>query len=501
MGSAKRLYLYVVSAVSLLVLAIGTSELLAVAFGEIADRLGSSVIAGGATGREQLSLAIALVVVGGPIFAIHWWLVDRGHRGSGPDAVADRRSSLRALYLGLVSTVAAATALFAAIGLLEAGIRAGLGVPGGDLRSSDDLARLLVAAPLWWIHLRRRNADLRQDRLTDAAAWLSRLVRYGWLFIGVLTLVLGTSQLIDTLASTLIDRPTFGDGEDRWLAPLARALAIMAAGAAIAWLHVADARKAVRDAGEIGEDDRASDLRMTYFGAVLLVALGAAAVTLDDALTELGRQALGVADETGTRAVLETVVGPILVAVPFVLAGWLHWTVLRREANRRGGPARAAAERMGLHLAALIGIAFLGVGAARLGGLLLELSFGSVRVDDFFRSELVWILAKIVVGIGSWLPSWTAIARRRRSIGRWRAPGRPRPDVPPARRGRRPRRRDPEHGHRRVPRHRRAPRREHHGSRIGGGDPDRDRGRGSHHDGLPRTSRRRRSAPRPTGHR
>lgn len=413
MGIVKRLYLYAVSSISLLVLSIGLYSLVVVALGEIVDSLGATVIGGDSTGREQLSLAIALVVVGAPVFAIHWWLVDRGWRGTGETATDDRRSAIRAFHMGLVATVALSVATYAALRLLDRGLRTILGVTDGDGRIADDVALLLIAVPVWWFHASTRNRDLRHDRLRGAAAWLTRLHRYGWAFIGLMTLLVGTSQVIDTVASAFVGRSDFGSSQDWWRGPLAWSVAASVTGLGVWWLHIDDARRAVRDAAVIGEDDRSTALRMTYFGAVLLVALVSAGLTIARSITELSRVLIGVADNVGVTAFLESVVGPVLVVVPFVLAGWLHWRAIHAEATERGDAPRAAAERQRLHLTALVGIIFLTVGIARLGGLLLEQVLGSVAADDFFRGELAWCVAQIVVGAVLWLPAWSSIQRRR----------------------------------------------------------------------------------------
>ena len=413
MGTAKRLYVYAVSTISLLVLCIGLYNLLAVAIGEIADALGATVIGGESSGREQLSLAIALILVGAPVFAVHWWLVGRGWRGMDEAAADDRHSAIRAFHMALVATVALSVAAYAALQLLDRGFRAILGVADGDGHATDEVAMILVAVPVWWFHMTRRNADLRHDRLRGATAWLTRLHRYGWAFSGLMILLIGTSQIIATLSSALIGRPDFGEDQDWWRGSLAWSLAAVVTGLGIWWLHVDDAQRAIHDEDVIGEDDRPTALRTTYFGAVLLVALASAGLTVATSITELGRQLLGVSDGSGIRAFLESVVGPVLVAVPFVLAGWLHWRALRDEVTERGTAPLAAAERLGLHLTALVGIAFLTVGVARLGGLLLEQVLGQVGVDDFFRGELVWCVAQILVGAVLWLPAWSAILRRR----------------------------------------------------------------------------------------
>jgi hypothetical protein len=420
MGIVKRLYLYGVSAISLFVLAAGIENLLAVSLRQVADALGATVIAGESSGREQISLAIALVVVGGPIFAIHWWLIARGWNGADEVAADDRRSAIRAFHMALVATVAIGVAMYAAQRLLEPLFGAILGVGQADAPWTegavvDNVAFLLVAAPIWWFHMARRNADLRHDRLHDAGAWLTRLNRYGWAFIGLMTLLIGASQLIQTVASALVGPPDVSGSQVWSVGFIASSLAAIVAGLVVWWLHADDARRAIRDAALIGEDDRSTALRATYFGAVLLVALASAGLTIAGSITALGRVLLGVADQTGVRPLLESVLGPLLVAVPFVVAGWLHWRAMRSEAGRAGASALATAERLRLHLTALVGLIFLAVGAARLGALLIELVLGQVGGGDFIRRELVWCIAQVLVGSVLWFPAWSVIVARRRT--------------------------------------------------------------------------------------
>jgi hypothetical protein len=278
---------------------------------------------------------------------------------------------------------------------------------------ADDVAMLVIAGPVWWFHTRRRNADIRHDRLTGAAAWLTRLHRYAWAFVGLMFLVVGASQVIETLAMVLIGRSDFGDGADWWRGPIAWSLAAMVTGAGIWGLHLDDAAKAIRDAPTIGEDDRDRALRLTYFGAIVLVALAVVGVMVATSTAGLGRSLLGVADDGSVAGFLESVVGPPLVAIPFAIAGWLHWGALHREAAGRSGPALTAAERLVLHLGSLVGITFLAVGVTRLVGLLFELILGSTPADDLFRYEMAWYIGQVIVGAALWLPAWSAILRRR----------------------------------------------------------------------------------------
>ena len=281
MGVARRLYLYAVSSFSLLVLAIGLYNLVALVFGEVADALGSTFLGGGAdVGREQVSLAIALVVVGAPLFAIHWMLVGRGWRGTGASGLEDRHSAIRAFHMALVATVALIFATGAAVQVIERAFGTVFGVDAGfGSRISDSLATVVVAIPIWWYHQRRRNLDIRLDRMTGAEAWITRFHRYAWTFAGLLVLTVGASQVLQAIASELVGRPVFGDDGRLWLRQLAGSLAWIVAGAALFWFHAADARRAIRDSAVIGEDDRASALRAAYFGGVILVTLGFVAVS------------------------------------------------------------------------------------------------------------------------------------------------------------------------------------------------------------------------------
>ncbi len=418
MGVPRRLYLYTVSAVSLFVLAVGSYNLAALVLGQLADAFGASLIGGGpGTDRAQVSLAIALVLVGAPVFAVHWVLVGRGRRGTDAAAVDDRSSSIRAFYLGLVATVALGLGVIGGLQLVASGFRwimAAHDPALGDPRVSDATAMLIVALPIWWYHQQRRNVDLRHEHLSGSAAWLTRLHRYAWAFTGLIFLVAGASQVIETMASVLIGRPGFG-AADAWSGSVASSLSLIVVGAAVFWFHANDARQVIRDAAVIGEDDRASALRAAYFGFVILIALTEVGVTVASSLSELGRWVLGLTDQPSVTSFLELVVGPLLIAIPFAIAGWLHWTALRTEATGRSSVAGASAERLELHLAAGVGLVLLAGGAAQLIGRLFEIALGASASGGFVRAEMAWFIALIVVGAVLWAPAWTLVMRHRRA--------------------------------------------------------------------------------------
>ena len=109
MTTTKRLYFYGVSFAALLVTAFGVALLL----GDLLDVvLGRNLLSGE---RVQISIGIAMVIVGGPLWLIHWGLARRQLEAHPEEA----ESSLRKLYAYAVLLLAALIALHAARLLLN----------------------------------------------------------------------------------------------------------------------------------------------------------------------------------------------------------------------------------------------------------------------------------------------------------------------------------------------------------------------------------------------
>src|SRR5262245_29990526 len=93
----RRLYFYGIAFVSLLMVAIGLSGL-----GDVlVDNLGGTTEARVDAVRSQVTQNAALVLVGLPVWALHWRFAERAARGE-PD---ERQATLRHLYLYAVLLV------------------------------------------------------------------------------------------------------------------------------------------------------------------------------------------------------------------------------------------------------------------------------------------------------------------------------------------------------------------------------------------------------------
>ncbi|MDQ2965085.1 MAG: DUF5671 domain-containing protein, partial [Chloroflexota bacterium] len=417
MGTTRRLYLYTVSLISLTVLAVGLFQLVEAVVITVLDALGpGTLLDDGAADRGRFSLAIALVVVGLPLFLSHWLLAERGARGDGASSGQDRRSAIRAFHIAFVQAVAMVVIAIGAMGTIEWILGLALGADTfGTV--ADELAMALVVTPIWVYHGWLRGRNLRTGHLAGAAAWWSRLYRYGAAYFGSLALMFGLSSLIATVLRMLIGPSDFGGDADWWRRSLSGAVAATLVGTAVWWIHWRDAQLVVADTEAIGEDDRDTRLRATYFGAVLLTTVSVVAFHAASVIGEIGRWLLGVAEWSGTSAFLETVVGPPIATIPFIAGAWLSGRAHLREATGRGAAARAATEGLTLHLVALVGLTFLAFGLAQLGGLLVQTVLG-VSDNLFNRAQVPWHAAQALVGLALWLPSWAAILRRRTGAGR-----------------------------------------------------------------------------------
>ena len=81
MLTVKRLYLYGVLGVALVPLLVGLTDLIRLVVEGLADAAGVRALGGAALAREELSWALALVVVAVPILSLHAWLLQRSMRG------------------------------------------------------------------------------------------------------------------------------------------------------------------------------------------------------------------------------------------------------------------------------------------------------------------------------------------------------------------------------------------------------------------------------------
>src|SRR5690349_19868190 len=126
MQVARRVYLYLISFISLVMVLSGASNLMRL----LLERLFglSPVDIGFYTGdywRDQFSQYGAMLVVGAIVWAIHWLLVQRSVNPSNPNAVEERGSALRKLFIYSVLATTLMQAAAAVARIIAALLRPG----------------------------------------------------------------------------------------------------------------------------------------------------------------------------------------------------------------------------------------------------------------------------------------------------------------------------------------------------------------------------------------
>ncbi|HEX9635593.1 MAG TPA: DUF5671 domain-containing protein [Candidatus Limnocylindria bacterium] len=420
MQTIRRLYLYLLSGITLGMLAVGLSLLLEVTLAAIG--VGHGALAGGGSGdRERLSIAAALVGVGLPVWAVHWLLVERGMRPASPHADAERASIVRALYFSFVLGVLLGFGAIAALALIGDLIRTVLGGPAPEFFASDpasSIAVLAVTGAAWFYHASIRRRDMRAGPLAGAAAWLPRVYLYGASLIGLGIMLLSLGSLVAFAAEALIGPPPdFVEPGYRAVQLAGHLAAVLVWGGV--WLgHWWYAGRLVADAGWRGASERPANLRLAYFVAVIGISAFAVIWFVSRAASAVLVPLLGAAGALGGAAeggdLLRAVIVSILSAVPWAIAWWLHVRWVRAESVEADNPDRAATvDRLDFGVVGLIGLGFGAVGAGWLLGLLVDAALGGNRtIGDGWRLELAQYLPWSVLGFVAWAWNWAKLQRR-----------------------------------------------------------------------------------------
>ena len=411
MVHAKRLYVYGVLGAALVLLLWGLTSILRWAGRSVAAALDARDMVGADVALDELSLAVALVVVALPIWLVHFWLAQQP-LGRSPEVAADERASpARATYFFLVLTIAGGMALLQLYGSVQEVLRLTLtderiwGLAGSG-------AGLVVFGAAWLGHLWWRRADLRASPARIADDWLTRAYLYSGLFILAVLLASWIGTAAAVLLGELVDaRATWESWESWQVAFIGPAAGVVSAavGWSAQWLI---GRWLVRADPPLGPAHRASRTRTGSFLAVVLVCATAVLYLLSSSVGQVLAEALGVwRSEMGSRWI-EDVALPLIMVVPFMAVGWWHWRQAMREALAFGGRQRHEnVLRSGRYGLAFVGLAGVTIGAAWAIEALLEYADASreVRRSAVLRDDLAPALATFLVSLPLWLPAWRQV--------------------------------------------------------------------------------------------
>jgi Domain of unknown function (DUF5671) len=394
----RRLYFYAAAFIGLQMLAAGARDLLSA----LLERL----LVPPAFGPPEQSIirlsgSAALLLIGLPLWGVHWWVVQRGAAST-----EEQRSPLRRLYAYLALLVAALFVLFGIRDLLDALLSGeGLGLMGAQLSMA--VATLVVYAPIWVYHWR----VVGQDRLdVEQIGATATLRRWYMIIVQAVSLTVAALGAIDLLHQLLQLALTTAIGSSLGIGA---SVAMLVAGLAI-WLpHHLWARQLVQLTSPLQADEARSSLRQVY--SALLVAATAVA-----ALGGLATVLYAVLLATFGDATWSTVLADHTQALAVVLVAAPLWVYHRRqmiaEAHYSDLPARGeTAQRMFSYLMAAVGLGALFFGLGGLLSTLLRMALAPDVLGSGWRDPLSLYLALTLVALPVYAATTQAIERRVRS--------------------------------------------------------------------------------------
>ncbi|MCC7370843.1 MAG: hypothetical protein IT306_20690 [Chloroflexi bacterium] len=410
---ARRVYLYGIAFAALWMLAGGLAGLLEILLTVLAERFVGPIqtVAQGSFASE-VSYSGALIGIGLLVWLIHWGLA---LRITARDEIPERRSGIRKLYLYAVLLVGGVVLVYQGRGLLIDVLRQLFGVDSAsDLLTGSvlpQLSRVLTIGVLWAYHAKIARDDARIVPEAGAGATLRRWCVYVLATIGLLLLIVGTVDLLQTLFDRLA--PTGGQviAAGQWQAlGMAGQLSSTTVGLGV-WLAawVWSTRLFYWAGGPAPERD--SVLRKVYLYGVLLMAVSWTVWNLGQMLYVALRSALIPAEAGDLWGSIQDDLGESIANLLVFGVVWAyHAAVLRREAAAATEVGRQASIRWIYgYIVALVGSATLAGGLIGLLMTVLDLIVqpNSEPFMPYWWQRQVSLYATLaLVGLPVWLIPW-----------------------------------------------------------------------------------------------
>ncbi|MSP11362.1 MAG: DUF3842 family protein [Chloroflexi bacterium] len=398
MVAIQRLYLYLVAYISLTVMALGASNII------------RAFWRGNYTAGE-ISLNIALVLVGLPIYLLHWTMAQRRVRRH----EEHRQTFLRQLYLYAVLAQGVGVFLSQGTTFLQRLLSFVLGVSPFQVFSSqafdETVPRLFIWGLLWIYHYRLIKGDAQQELPVGWSDTPRRLYTFGFALFALGPMAgVGAYNLIRGLFQQVLG---LSNGEI-FVRSLVNAVPFLVVGGLV-WLtlwqwaqqRVAGLHAPPPDASGIAETQTV--LRRLY---LYVVVFGSALITLWSLSLILYRLFLIVLGEPA---------GPVgnvlrdftdsLAAIIVAVAIWIyHWRILELEATRQPeAPQQASVRRLYFYLVALISLVLFSMGMAGLCNVLIQVvgRWQDLGTElSVWRNQVSLYTSMVIVGIPVWSVHW-----------------------------------------------------------------------------------------------
>jgi hypothetical protein len=389
--SIRRLYFYLVAFISIEVVLWGLVGLL--------RSIAEDTLSGGA---DALAQALALILVGVPIFLIHWLWVQRA---SGREE-EEKTATLRAVFFYAILLATLIPVVQNLLSFIDRALVQGAGLGVGRafiLFREQTLADNLIAigmngivAAYFWNILRGEWATLPDPLRGENFAEVRRLYRYIWMLYGLLMTIFGAQQVLRFLF--YVPGDVLGElGRE----VMVNGVALLMVGTPIwvySWKVIQDS---LVDPAEMGSTLRLGILYLLALGGVITV-ITTASMVVNAIITWL----LGV--DWTFRDFLQQIGGPISIGIPLGLVWAYYGYWLKRYIESVGDRVRQSAlRRLYNYILAFIGLVAAFIGVATLFAFIIDMITGtSILMSDSTRSTLATSLSSLIVGLPLWLVMW-----------------------------------------------------------------------------------------------
>jgi hypothetical protein len=402
----RRVWLYLITSISLGIFAAGVGQLLALLFDVTIKSSYLTQVGGTAFHQQQLSLGLSMTVIGGPLWFFFWRAIQRRVRGN-PEEIG---SAIRKLFLNFVLVETAIMGLVATSNLLKWLMS---GVPAAEFQSSV-LAMAILGIVIWFYHWR---VSEREQHPSPAAKTLRRWYVYILSGFGLIWLIVGLVQLINT---AVINLPVWGGTLVHgrfWDNTAQMSIAQILLGGLVWYFHWF----------RMARGDFDSTLRQVYF-YVLTISGGAITALVASTILFYRFFIWIFRGAPISNSPQFQVLG---WAIPTIIVGLAIWGYHRRLAQEEAGRVqekRQSAQRVYLYLMSFLGLGTLVAGLSMLFGILVDLIIYAAGTSltattGWWRNQLALCLALLLVGMPLWLYYWNGILRRVQAgrIEEWRA--------------------------------------------------------------------------------
>jgi hypothetical protein len=402
----RRVWLYLITLISLGIFAAGVGQLLTLLFNVTIKSSYLAQVGEATFNQQQLSLGLAMMVIGGPLWFFFWRATQRRVGGNRDEIGA----GIRKFFLNLIILVTALMGTVAASEFLKWLMS---GVPLVEF-SASGLASAIVAGVVWFYHWR---VSEREGHPSPAAKTLRRWYVYILSGFGLVWLTVGLVMLINT---AVINLPVWGDTFVRghfWNETTQISIAQIILGGVVWYFHWFS----------MARGDLDSTLRQVYF--YLLTISGGAITALVASTILLYRLLVWLFG--GTPISGSSHFQFLGWAVPTIIVGVAIWGYHRRLAQEEADKVqekRQSAQRVYFYLMSFLGLGTLVTGLCLLFGILVDLIINAAGTsltvtEGWWRNQLALCLALLLIGTPLWLYYWNGVLKRVQTgkIEEWRS--------------------------------------------------------------------------------